>query len=231
MTDLNNSHASDKRPTHGGDRLPHSAGEESDPSQDFGRIIPESAISRGQDCESTTDAGSRHVDESRDDHRDVHDDDAWESFATAHANELRDIERSRSARRFERHATRSREKARISVDDLQDGVFVDGVRGQGPRDFSGSSWLDTDRIMDRYGDDFVPPNPSLGHIQASSLMFWTLFIVGVVGLIASLFAPSLIRVLATVFAFCALIGGAGLVTQLRGHDSQRNGYTDDGARV
>ena len=44
--------------------------------------------------------------------------------------------------------------------------------------------------MDRYGDDFVPPNPEIGHVKPSKLVFWILLVAGVIGIIASVFVPA-----------------------------------------
>lgn len=161
-------------------------------------------------------------------------DSAWASFAQAHADDLKDVEHSRSARRFEKHAQRKEKEALLSVKDLDNGAFVDDMvplHQRGPRDHTSSSWLDTDDVMDRYGDDFVPPNPQIGPIQASKLVFWVLLVAGILGVIASVFIPALAAVLGTVFGVCALIGAAGLIVQHKGHTQTRNGYTDDGARV
>ena len=43
----------------------------------------------------------------------------------------------------------------------------------------------TDDVMDRYGDPFTPPNPDLGPVNKSKLVFWILLIVGVIGVIGS----------------------------------------------
>lgn len=161
-------------------------------------------------------------------------DNAWAAFAEAHASELKDVERSRSAKRFEKHAQRKEKEALLSVNDLDDGAFVDdlaAMRQHGPRDHTTSSWLDTDDVMDRYGDDFVPPNPKIGPVKASKLVFWVLLVAGIIGIISSVFIPSLAAVLGTVFGVCALIGATGLIVQHKGHNADRNGYTDDGARV
>ena len=108
---------------------------------------------------------------------------AWAEFADSHADDLKAVERSRSAKRFEKHAQRREKEALLSIDDLDQGTFTNDApaNGRGPRDFTGSSWLDTDRVMDRYGDDFVPPNPEIGHVKLSKLVFWILLVAGVIG--------------------------------------------------
>ena len=109
-----------------------------------------------------------------------------------HADDLQAVEHSRSAKRFEKHAQRREKEALLSIQDLDQGTFTDDTpQGRGPRDFTGSSWLDTDSVMDRYGDDFTPPNPSIGHVKISKLVFWVLLIAGVAGIIASAFMPAL----------------------------------------
>lgn len=210
MTDLNNSNESNERPTDA-DSTSSSASNAS--SHSAGQHADGSAPSSGS-TPSTPDMS-----------------DEWAAFAAAHADDLQDVESSRNAKRFEKHAQRKDKEALLSIQDLSSDSFVGTATPRGPRDFSGSSWLDTDDVMDRYGDDFVPPNPSIGKIRTPLLVFWILFIVGVVGLIASVLLPSMASILGTVFGLCALIGGAGLLSQLKGHNPHRNGYTDDGARV
>ncbi|NEG89580.1 DUF4491 family protein [Bifidobacterium aerophilum] len=185
-----------------------------------------------------TDLNNSNAGERRDDssNHDADLDGAWAAFAQAHADDLKDVERSRSAKRFEKHAQRKEKEALLSVRDLDNGVFVDDLapmsrRARGPRDNTNSSWLDTDAVMDRYGDDFVPPNPSIGPVKASKLVFWILLVAGIAGVIASVFVPALAAVLGTVFGVCALVGAVGLIVQHKGHTDTRNGYTDDGARV
>ncbi len=78
------------------------------------------------------------------------------------------------------------------------------------------SWLDTDDVMDEYGDDFVPPNPEIGRVNASKLVFWILLVAGVAGIIASVFVPALAAILGSIFGLCALVGGAGLILQHKG---------------
>lgn len=165
-------------------------------------------------------------------------DDAWAAFAAAHADDLKDVESSRQAKRFEKHAQRKEKEALLSVNDLDAGTFTDDVRPmrdrvnqQGPRDFTGSSWLDTDDVMDRYGEDFVPPNPQIGPVKTSKLVFWVLLIVGIAGLIGSVFVPSLAAILGTVFGLCAILGAGGLIMQHKGHTETRADEFDDGARV
>ena len=157
---------------------------------------------------------------------------AWAEFADSHADDLKAVERSRSAKRFEKHAQRREKEALLSIDDLDQGTFTNDApaNGRGPRDFTGSSWLDTDRVMDRYGDDFVPPNPEIGHVKLSKLVSWIL-LAGVIGIIASVFVPALASILGSIFGLCALVGAAGLIVQHKGHRETRTDEFDDGARV
>ena len=86
-------------------------------------------------------------------------------------------------------------------------------------------------MMDRYGDDFVPPNPEIGHVKISKLVFWVLLVVGVAGIIASVFMPTLAAILGSIFGLCALVGAAGLIVQHKGYSQTRFDEFDDGARV
>lgn len=142
---------------------------------------------------------------------------AWAEFANSHADDLKAVERSRSAKRFEKHAQRQEKEALLSVNDLDQGTFVGDMpsTGRGPRDFTGSSWLDTDRVMDRYGEDFVPPNPKIGPVKLSKLVFWVLLVAGVIGIIASVFMPALASILGSIFGLCALIGAPDSLCSIR----------------
>ena len=161
------------------------------------------------------------------DHKDSNGNDldaAWAAFEAEHKDDLSDVSSSSSARQFRKHAERKEKEALLSVDDLKANAF--SRAGSGPRDFNGSSWLDTDDVMDQYGDDFVPPNPTIGPVSKSKLLFWGLLAVGLVGVIASVFVPSLTGVLSAVFGLCMLLGATGLIVRHKGH-----GFDDDGARV
>lgn len=160
-------------------------------------------------------------------------DDLWTEFERNHEQDLKDIAASRDAKRFEHHAKRKEKERLLSVNDLDEGAFTDDTprTGHGPRDFTASSWLDTDDVMDQSGDDFVAPNPHIGHIPVTKLVLWALFIVGVFGTILSVFIPALAGVLSTIFGTCALLGGAGLVIGHRGHTQTRSDIFDDGSRV
>ena len=134
---------------------------------------------------------------------------AWAAFEAEHQDDLSDVAASRNAKRFEKHAQRKEKEALLSVDDLTADSFAKSGPARGPRDFTGSSWLDTDDVMDRYGDDFVPPNPKIGHVGGAKLLFWILLVAGI----------------------CIIIGGAGLLARHKGFNETRTDYFDDGARV
>ena len=171
-------------------------------------------------------------------------DETWAAFEAAHSDDLNDVASSRQARKFEKQARRREKEALLHVNDLDLGTFTDDsvplrerirqdkANGQsGPRDFTGSSWLDTDDVMDQYGDDFVPPNPQIGPIRTSKLVFWVLLLIGVFGIIAAVFVPSLATLLGTVCGLCTLLGAAGLIIQHKGHNETKTDDFDDGARV
>ena len=52
---------------------------------------------------------------------------AWAQFAAEHAEDLNDVERSRNAKRFEKHAQRKEKEALLSVDDLDPAAFAGGA--------------------------------------------------------------------------------------------------------
>ncbi|MCO6558386.1 MAG: DUF308 domain-containing protein [Bifidobacterium sp.] len=162
---------------------------------------------------------------------------AWKQFEAEHADDLGDISSSRNAKRFEKRAKREEKKALLSVEDITPDSFANGFsssssssKPRGPRDFEGSSWLDTDNVMDS-SDDFTPPNPDLGHPDPVKVVFWGLLVVGIAGLIAAVFFPRFAGIMGLVFGLCALIGGVGLLTKHKGFHQTQTDYYDDGSRV
>ena len=160
----------------------------------------------------------------------------WSAFESSHAQDLDDVAHSRSARHFEKHAERKELEVLLSVHDLEQGSFTDDLpkSGTGPRDYTKSSWLDTDSVMDRFGDDFTPPDPHIGHMGATTLTFWGLLGIGIIGIIVTVLLPSLAGLLGTIFGACIIIGGTGLIIQHRDHkrgpDSSSTDFPD-GARL
>ena len=244
MTENHNSNASGERPNptpeDGQDQVSRTS--DADNMSDTGNAPSDASdthatsgthgINNKYGVNGTSQPSSTHQPSSTDEATDLDAD--WAAFAAEHAADLDDVASSRSARRFERHAQRKEKEALLSVNDLDAGTFTDDaipLHQRGPRDHVGTSWLDTDDVMDRYGDDFVPPNPKIGHIKTSKLVFWILLIVGVVGIIGSVFVPALAAILGSVFGVCAVVGGAGLIMQHKGHTETRSDPFDDGARV
>ncbi|KAB7787947.1 hypothetical protein [Bifidobacterium cebidarum] len=174
---------------------------------------------------------------------------AWAAFEAEHKADLNDVATSRQARKFEKQAKKREKEALLSVDDLDAAAFTDGVRpfhermknGRGPRDFTGSSWLDTDDVIDRYDDGgFTPPNPDLGPVHASTVLLTTLLIIGLVGSLAMILVPALYSIpvlssiLNIVFGICTVLGLGGLVAKIlnrKNRPGDKGGYFDDGARV
>ncbi|RBP99560.1 hypothetical protein [Bifidobacterium xylocopae] len=163
--------------------------------------------------------------------RDGKDDgDYWGEFLAAHQDDLGDVASSSTARKFERKVQRDEKHAALKASDLDRSTFVGGGQGpgRGPRNFS-SSWLDTDEIMDR-SSDFTPPDPALGPMRGLTLLYSILTVVGILGLVLTLFIPHPPSVLGPVFGLCSMIGIAGLIAG-RGDFHQRRAPDDDGARV
>ena len=111
----------------------------------------------------------------------------------------------------------------------------------GPRDFTGSSWLDTDNVMDTYDDGgFTPPNPDLGPVKASTVLLTALLIIGLVGEAVMIFVPGLNAIpllgalLNILFGLGVILGLGGLVAKIlnrKDRPGDQGGYYDDGARV
>ena len=139
---------------------------------------------------------------------------AWAAFEAEHQADLHDVASSRQAKKFEKQAKKREKEALLSVDDLDIGSFTDdarpsrgGKKGKqsGPRDFTGSSWLDTDNVMDAYDDGgFTPPIPLLGALL--NILFGLGVILGLGGLVAK-------------------------ILNRKDRPGDQGGYYDDGARV
>ncbi|OZG55609.1 hypothetical protein BTIS_1981 [Bifidobacterium tissieri] len=153
---------------------------------------------------------------------------AWEEFVSSHQDELHDVERSRTARKFNKAARKAEKQAQLSIDDLKPEAFA---RAAGPRDFEGRSWLDTDDVLNDDDSSFVPPNPSIGSVRKSTMLFVVLLVIGVITLTASILIPALSAWLGTAGGVMTLIGAAGMFAQHKGHTETRTDMFDDGARV
>lgn len=103
-----------------------------------------------------------------------------------------------------------------------DKILADGT--QDPRNYR-SSWLDTDRVMDDWGEDFVPPNPRINLKDKTLVTLWVLFALGVVGIIVSVVIPSFTGWISSIAGVCLLISSAGLLMR-RG-----NAHHGDGIQV
>lgn len=175
---------------------------------------------------------------------------AWAAFEAEHQADLHDVASSRQAKKFEKQAKKREKEALLSVDDLDIGSFTDdarpsrgGKKGKqsGPRDFTGSSWLDTDNVMDAYDDGgFTPPNPDLGPVKASTVLLTALLIIGLVGEAVMIFVPGLNAIpllgalLNILFGLGVILGLGGLVAKIlnrKDRPGDQGGYYDDGARV
>lgn len=150
----------------------------------------------------------------------------WQEFTSHHADELSQIERSRDAKRFEKQA-RKTEKL-MSINDIDSSLLA---QPRGPRDYTKSSWLNTDAIMDQ-NSDFVAPNPHIAKPAITKLVLWALFIGGIAGVIASVFFPMLAALLGAIFGLCTLVGASGLILTAKNKGlNYYNHSNDDGARV
>ncbi|MFT8358490.1 hypothetical protein [Bifidobacterium aquikefiri] len=157
--------------------------------------------------------------------------DDWAMFLSEHQDDMGPIEHSRNAKRFEKHVKREQKKAALNVRDLRADSFADAQgAGRGPRDFTGSSWLDTDDVMDE-GNDFVPPNPAIGPVRSTTLVYVILIILGVLALGAAIFIAQFASLLGTIGGVLTILGAAGLFYQHRGHTETRRDPFDDGSRV
>lgn len=103
----------------------------------------------------------------------------------------------------------------------------------GPRDNTRSSWLDLDKTMEDYGDDFVPPNPQFENISWVTVVLWVLLIAGIAGILSLAFFPGLASTIGIASGIFALVGGLGLLFTRKKHSPYQEDYSDygGGARV
>lgn len=142
-------------------------------------------------------------------------DDAWAEFVSAHQDDLHDVAHSRSARKFNKAAKKAEKQAQINVDDLKAEAFAaPPITGAGPRDFQGRSWMDTDDVMDE-ASPFTPPNPDIGPIRKSNMLFTIMLIVGILCLCGAIVLPTMSSMLGAVGGVLTLLGGGGLFANRR----------------
>ncbi len=73
---------------------------------------------------------------------------AWAAFEAEHQDDLNDVAVSET-RSVSKSMRSAKKEALLSVDDLTADSFAKTGASHGPRDFTGSSWLDADDVMDR----------------------------------------------------------------------------------
>ncbi|NEG54472.1 hypothetical protein [Bifidobacterium platyrrhinorum] len=212
MTDLNNTNADDER---------------TNPTPNDDAAAGASSRGRSGDPAKKADLGNL--------------DEAWAAFEAEHRDELDAVASSRNAKRFQKHAERKEKETLLHVSDLDPNAFSRTGPSHGPRDFTGSSWLDTDAVMDSHDDGgFTPPNPEIGPMRHSTVVCWILLAVGLLGMIATVLVPAFSAVpvlgwlLGFVFNICTVLGLGGLIVKVlnrRRQTGDRGGYFDDGARV
>lgn len=154
-------------------------------------------------------------------------DEAWEDFLDSHADDLDALESSRTARKFEKQARKSEKKAALKAEDLNRDSFVGGA---GPRDFQGSSWLDTDEVMDQ-SSVFTPPNPDLSDLGRSRIVFILLTVLGLVCFFLTIFIPRWSGLTGTLAGLLLLIGIAGLIVDRKNFRDASSGLFDDDDRI
>ncbi|MFU0562512.1 hypothetical protein ACMZ7F_06115 [Gardnerella swidsinskii] len=190
-------------------------------------------------------------------------DDDWSSFIAEHSDDMNDIANSRSAKSFEKHAQKEEKKKnhnsiasdnnsknqknaiknKFSLNNLsshksyiiptrmQDPHTI--ITAKGPRDNTRTSWLDLDKTMEDYGDDFVPPNPQFYNVSLVNVVLWILFVIGIFGVIISAFIPAIANIVGIICGLLTLLSGAGLLMNRKKPDPYKEDYSDygDGARV
>lgn len=190
---------------------------------------------------SSKNTNSPHLENNKNSNNNSNDfQDDWSSFISEHSQDFNDIEKSKSAKEFEKHAKREdkrnikrkeeeeeREKAIRNLR-IEREIFL----SHGPRDNIRSSWLDVDDTMEEYSDDFVAPNPHFKNIRKSVVILWLVLLLGIAGIITSAFIPIIASIAATISIVFIIISGVGLL-MIRKDSHDNNDYSDygNGARV
>lgn len=150
--------------------------------------------------------------------------DDWSQFVSEHKKDFNDLEKSKSAKIFRKRINQAAEPLRNIAFNTK----------PGPRDNTTSSWLDVDKTMDEYGDDFVAPNPHFKNVSITLIVvLWSVFVLGVLGMILSVLVPYFAIYTGSVSAFLFLIGGAGLLMSRKKDNTSSEDYNEfgKGARV
>lgn len=132
------------------------------------------------------------------------DDRQWQDFL-AHHDDLKKVESSRAAKKFERHAAKAEEKAlrKLRIEDFNDSVFT---QDNAPTRGYSVSWLDADDA----DDHFHAPNPqwSSGHLPLVIAII--MIVLGFVCIFAAVLLPGLSQVLGSISGILILLGFAVL---------------------
>ena len=155
-------------------------------------------------------------------------DDSWSQFVSEHKEDFNDLEKSKSAKIFKKRINQAAKPLKnIALSDKSD------LRKSGPRDNTKSSWLDVDKTMDEYGDDFIAPNPHFNNVSITLIVLWSMFVLGVLGMILSVLVPYFAIYTGSVSAFLFLVGGAGLLMSRKKDNTSSEDYSEfgKGARV
>lgn len=147
----------------------------------------------------------------------------WSDFIRDHAEDFKEIEKSKSAKIFKKRISQATKPL----------TKIASYNNAGPRDNVKTSWLDVDETMDSYGDDFVPPNPHFKNISITFIVLWTILILGILGVILSVLVPYFAAYSGTISAFLFLVGSGGLLMSRKKNYTSSEDYNDygKGARV
>ncbi|PNS43758.1 hypothetical protein [Gardnerella vaginalis] len=169
--------------------------------------------------------------------------DDWSNFLSEHAEDFKAIEKSKNAKNFEKYVKREEKRNIKEIKEQEEQARKNAqknlIREQeeflshGPRDNIRSSWLDVDSTMDKYGDDFIPPNPRFNNIRLSIVILWIMLLVGIAGIITSAFIPIIAYIAGSISIVLIIIGGFGLLMIRKDSHNENNEYSDygKGARV
>lgn len=155
-------------------------------------------------------------------------DNSWSQFVSEHKEDFNDLEKSKSAKIFKKRINQAAKPLKnIALSDKSD-LKKSDLRKSGPRDNTKLSWLDVDKTMDEYGDDFIAPNPHFNNVSITLIVLWSVFILGILGMILSVLVPYLALYTGSVSAFLFLIGGAGLLMSRKKSNTSIEDYNEFG---
>ncbi|WP_418968662.1 hypothetical protein [Alloscardovia omnicolens] len=153
-------------------------------------------------------------------------DDTWEDFINAHSDDLKSLEKSRTAKKFEKKASKIDEQVKkrpiLRIENFNDDIFTD--HHSVPRGYS-TSWLDAD------DDHFHAPTPQWSSVALSSILAALFIIAGFASIFLAVAFPIISRIGGIIGGICLILGCGIFITMHKSRTNSSSNRHNDGARV